>query len=103
MSSTKNKSFEYWHTAFGHVNSIVFKYQVYYKDGSLLPSPLQKYDCKVCSLTKSTYHVPSAATNIHTSIPLELIHPDLSGKVDVLPLDGLYYYFSLIDDYMQFA
>ena len=100
---TSTKSFEHWHAAFGHVNSSVFKHQVYYEDGSLLPSPLQKYDCEVCSLAKSTHHIPSAATIIRASIPLELIHSDLSGRIAVPSLGGSFYYLSIIDDYTRFA
>ena len=85
-SNPLSKSFEHWHAAFGYINSSIFKHQVYYEDGSLLPSALQKYDCEVCSLAKSTHHVPSAATTIRASIPLELIHSDLSGKIVVSSL-----------------
>ena len=103
LSKPTSKSFEHWYAAFGHINSSVFKHQVYYKDGFLLPSPPQKYDCEVYLLAKSTHHVPSAATTIGASTPLELIHSDLSGKMAVPLLGGSYYYLSLIDDYMRFA
>ena len=99
LTKPASKSFEHWHAAFGYINSSVFKHQVYYEDGLLLPSLPQKYDCEVCSLTKSTHDVPSAATTIHASIPLELIHSDLSEKVAVPSLGGSYYYLTFIDDY----
>ena len=101
-TSTTMKSFEHWHSAFGHVNSSVFQHQTFYEDGSLLPIPLKSYDCEPCSLAKSTHHVPSQSTS-RASKPLELIHSDLSGKAPVPSLGGSYYYLTFIDDFTYYA
>ena len=96
------ESFEHWHSAFGHVNSSVFRHQTFYEDGSLLHIPPKSYDCSSCSLAKSTHHVPSQSTS-HASKPLELIYSDLSGKVPVLSLGGFYYYLTFVDDFTHYA
>ena len=101
-NSTTAKSFEHWHSAFGHVNSSVFRHQTFYEDGSLLPIPPKSYDCEPCSLAKSTHHVPSQSTS-RASKPLELIHSDLSGKAPVPSLGGSYYYLTFIDDFTRYA
>ena len=98
--SNNTKSFKYWDSVFGHVNLSVFRYQMFYKDGSLLPILPKSYDCEPCSLAKSIHYVRSQSTSpSRASKPLELIHLDLSVKAPVPSLGGSYYYLTFIDDY----
>ena len=68
-------TYQDWHKAFGHASTTYIKPSCY-TDGHLLPPHPQNFECDICTLSKSTKHVPPPTTSRATR-QFELIHSDL--------------------------
>ena len=62
-----------------------------------------EYFCDACSLGKQHKSSFKSVNMITTSKPLELLHLDLFGPIDVTSLGGANYTFVIVDDYSRYT
>ena len=67
--------------------------------------PKLKFDkdkiCDACQFGKQVRNFFKSKNLVSTSMPLELLHVDLFGPMDVLSMGGKSYGFVIVDDYSR--
>ena len=76
------------------------------KNDSVIGLPKLNFDkdkvCDACQFGKKVRNSFKSKNLISTSRPLELLHVDLFGPMDVLSMGGKSYGFVIVDDYSRF-
>lgn len=101
MSTSESQSLDVWHRRMGHLN---------YNDVCRLPlctdgikisnTDENRNNCIPCLKGKQTKH-PFKSIGTRASAPLEIIHSDLCGPMEVPSMGGARYFISFIDDYSR--
>ena len=77
------------------------------KNDLVIGLPKLKFDkdkiCDACQFGKQVRNSFKSKNLVSTSRPLELLHIDLFGPMDVLSMGGKSYGFVIIDDYFRFT
>lgn len=95
-----------WHRRFGHLNVRSLQFLAHsqlVKDMPDIISSELENPCEACALGKQTRHsFPQGSARRATS-PLELVHGDLVGPMQVPSMGGNRYMFLLTDDYSRYS
>ena len=104
ISSTLPLDLSLWHRRFGHTNYNYVK-QLHTKDmvTGMTISNLSKPDplCEPC-LAGKMHANPFPISYTRATKPLELVHMDLKGPIQVKSIAGYYYWIVFIDDHTRF-
>ena len=77
------------------------------KNDLVIGLPKLKFDkdkiCDACQFEKQVRDYFKSKNLVSTSRPLELLHVDLFGPMDVISMDGKSYGFFIVDDYSRFT
>ena len=77
------------------------------KNDLVIGLPKLKFDkdkiCDACQFGKQVKNFFKSKNLVSTSRPLELLHVDLFGPMDVLSMGGKSYGFVIVDDYSRFT
>jgi len=91
-----------WHERFGHLSMQTLS--AMQKSGIVVDlPPISDSDevCEACMKGKQHRQPFPQESNTRAEAPLQLVHADLSGKMNTQALGGSSYYFALIDDYSR--
>jgi len=90
-----------WHDRLGHLNAQQME-QLY--SGSLIDSKVDKeFSCDSCQVGKShRAAMPTAATHRSTR-PLQLVHSDICGPINVQALGDVRYMLTFVDDFSRYV
>ena len=77
------------------------------KNDLVIGLPKLKFDkdkiCDACQFGKQVRNSFKSKNSVSTPRPLELLHIDLFGPMDVLSMGGKSYEFVIVDDYSRFT
>src|SRR6056297_4036939 len=92
---------ELWHQRFGHMNYEYLR-QMGEIDGTGVPKGIKKPGvCGTCERAKRTKMSFSAKSRERAKEPLELVHTDVLGPIEVESLGGARYAIGFTDDYTR--
>ena len=94
-----------WHRRLGHASMKTLSKLV--KNDLVIGLPKLNFDkdkiCDTCQFGKQVRNSFKSKNLVSTSRPLELLHVDLFGPMDVLSMGGKSYGFVIVDDYSRFT
>ena len=94
-----------WHKRIGNANMKTLSKLV--KNDFVIGLPKLKFDkdtiCDACQFGKQVRNFFKSKNLVSTSRPLELLHVDLFGPMDMISMGGKSYGFVIIDDYSRFT
>ena len=94
-----------WHRRLGHASKKTLSKLV--KNDLVIGLSKLSFDkdkiCYSCQFGKQVRNSFKLKNLISTSRPLELLHADLFGPMDVLSMGGKSYEFVIVDDYFRFT
>ena len=98
-------SLDTWHQRLAHVNAAGIKSMVDRKvvKGITLGNSSTGHVCEGCVLGKAHRAAIPKARSSYSSYPLQLVHSDVLGPVEVPSLGGARYFVSFIDDFSKWA
>ena len=82
-----SRSVEQWHQVFGHCNQNDLLKLPDVVDGMKVTGGAKIVNCEVCQLGKMCQDF-SRTPDARSTVPLEFVHTDLSGKIDPVSIDG---------------
>jgi len=92
---------ELWHQRFGHINYEYLR-QIGEIDGTGVPKEIKKPGvCGMCERAKQTKKSFGTKSRARAKEPLELVHTDVLGPVEVESLGGARYAIGFTDDYTR--
>ena len=97
-------SFDTWHKRLGHINTAYLRKLISNSVGLHVDSNAQdlKNPCEGCIAGKMR-RLPFKTSNSHSKVTGELIHGDLSGRLQVQSIGGAQYLALFIDDCSRYA
>ena len=105
FSKNRENSVSLWHQRFGHLNEndlkSLFKNQLV--SGLNLAAGKGDEVCHGCELGKSKRFPFPKTSQRKTTKPLQLIHSDLCGPLNIASVGGSKYFVSFIDDYSRYV
>ena len=94
-----------WHRRLGHASMKTLRKLA--KNDLVIGLPKLSFDkdkiCDTCQFGKQVRNSFKSKNFVSTSRPLELLHIDLFGPMDVLSMGGKSYGFVIVDDYSRFT
>lgn len=91
-----------WHYRLGHANLETVKQMAHDGYGFTIPHDQKKIFCESCVLGKST-RKPFPTHTQSTKAPMDLVHSDLCGPMQVESLGGARYVCMFTDDYSRYG
>ncbi|KAH9697148.1 hypothetical protein KPL71_023495 [Citrus sinensis] len=90
-----------WHLRLGHINQNRIQRMI--KDGLLGPLENESLPlCESCLEGKMTKR-PFSAKGVRATVPLELVHTDVCGPINVQARGGYEYFITFTDDYSRYG
>ncbi|KAH9704344.1 hypothetical protein KPL70_011418 [Citrus sinensis] len=90
-----------WHLRLGHINQNRIQRMI--KDGLLGPLENESLSlCESCLEGKMTKR-PFSAKGVRATVPLELVHTDVCGPINVQARGGYEYFITFTDDYSRYG
>ena len=94
-----------WHRRLGHASMKTLS--KFAKNDLVVGLPKLSFDkdkiCDACQFGKQVRNSFKSKISISTFRPLELLHIDLFGPMNVLSMGGKSYRFVIVDDYFRFT
>ena len=101
---SKSNEIDLWHKRMGYLNMRTWRklLQEDLSEDFIYFKEILAFVCKDCKMGKQTKAVHKNTTQINTRRPLELLHMDLMGSMQVESIGGKKYLFVCVDDYTQY-